>query len=215
MSHFRTCSPLVLSHMVLFLRFVFRPQQSRIQIPMLAFAIRRLFICIFYGSIHIWLYTRTIDLSGDIEKNSGPRCSSSQNFLICHWNLNSITAHSYEKISLLKVNLLIHKFDIVCLSETYLDLSAPLHDVNLKIQGYEFVRSDHPSQHKRGDICIYFRNSLPLKILNIHYLQESVSFELQIGSEICTFVSLYRSPSQTSDDFEKFTYNFELILHSS
>ena len=215
MSHFRTCSPLVLSHMVLFLRFVFRPQQSRIQIPMLAFAIRRLFICIFYGSIHIWLYTRTIDLSGDSEKNSGPRCSSSQNFLICHWNLNSITAHSYEKISLLKVNLLIHKFDIVCLPETYLDLSAPLHDVNLKIQGYELVRSDHPSQHKRGDICIYFRNSLPLKILNIHYLQESVSFELQIGSEICTFVSLYRSPSQTSDDFEKFTYNFELILHSS
>ena len=215
MSHFRTCSPLVLSHMVLFLRFVFRPQQSRIQIPMLAFAIRRLFICIFYGSIHIWLYTRTIDLSGDIEKNSGPRCSSSQNFLICHWNVNSITAHSYEKISLLKVNLLIHKFDIVCLPETYLDLSAPLHDVNLKIQGYELVRSDHPSQHKRGDICIYFRNSLPLKILNIHYLQESVSFELQIGSEICTFVSLYRSPSQTSDDFEKFTYNFELILHSS
>ena len=123
--------------------------------------------------------------------------------------------HPYVKISLLKAYLSIHKFDIVCLSETYLDPSVPLHDVNLEIQGYELVRSDHPSQHKRGDICIYFRNSLPLKILNIHYLQESVSFELQIGSEICTFVSLYRSPSQTSDDFEKFTYNFELILHSS
>ena len=57
-----------------------------------------------------------------------------------------------------------------------------------------------------------FRNSLPLKILNIRYLQESISFELQVGSKICKFVSLYRPPSQTSDDFEKITDNFELTL---
>ena len=60
----------------------------------------------------------------------------------------------------------------------------------MNYEGYELVRSDHPSQHKRGDVCIYFRNSLPLKILNIHYIQESVSFEMQVCSKICTFVSL-------------------------
>ena len=97
---FRTCSPLVPLHLLLFLCFIFRPRQSRIQILKLAFAIRLLFICIFYGSIHIWLYNRTIDLSGDIEKNPEPRTSSSQNFSICHWNLNSITVHSYVKIFL-------------------------------------------------------------------------------------------------------------------
>ena len=136
---FHTCSPLVLFHLVLFLRFIFRPRQSGIQILNLAFAIRLLFICIFYGSIHIWVYTRTIDLSGDIEKNPGPRHSFSENFSICHWNLNSITTHSYVKKSLLKAYFSIHKFDIICLSETYLDPSVPLHDVNLEIQGYELV----------------------------------------------------------------------------
>ena len=82
----------------------------------------------------------------------------------------------------------------------------------MKIVRYELVRSDHPSQHKTGGVCIYFRNYLLLKILNIHYLQESISFELQVGSKICEFISLYRSPSQTSDDVEKFTDNCELTL---
>ena len=96
--------------------------------------------------------------------------------------------------------------------ETYLDLSVPSHEVNMEIQGYELVQSDHPSQHKRGDVWIYLRNPLQLKILNIHYLQEIVSSELQVGSKICKFVSLDWSPSQTSDDYKKFTDNFELTL---
>ena len=85
-----------------------------------------------------------------------------------------------------------------------------LDGVNLEIEGYELVRLEHPSQHKKGEVCIYFRTSLPLNILNIHYLQESISFELQFGSKICKCISLYRSSSQTSDYFEKFTDNFEL-----
>ena len=52
-------------------------------------------------------------------------------------------------------------------------------------------------------------------ILNINYLQESISFELQVGSKICKFPSLYRSPNQTSDDFEKFTDYFEITLAES
>ena len=88
-------------------------------------------------------------------------------------------------------NFSIHKFHIVCLSETYLNPSVPLHDVNLEIQDYELVRSDHPWQHKSGGVCTCFRNFLPLKILNIHYLQESTIFELQVGSKICKFVSIY------------------------
>ena len=87
-----------------------------------------------------------------------------------------------------------------------------MHYVNLEIQSYELVWSDHLLQHKRNGVCIYFRNFPPLKILKIHYLHKSISFELQVGSKICKFVSPYGSPSQASDDFEKFTDNFELTL---
>ena len=137
---FCTCSPLILLHMALFFCFIFPPWQFKNQILKQAIAIRLLFIRIFYGSVHVWLYARMIDLSGDIEKNPGLRSSSSQNFLICHWILNSIAAHSCIKSSHLKAYLSIYKFDIVCLSETCLDTSVPLHEVNLEIQGYELVR---------------------------------------------------------------------------
>ena len=51
---------------------------------------------------HIWLSLTIIRLSGDIEENPGPKCNSNQSFSICHWNLNSITAHNYLKKSLLR-----------------------------------------------------------------------------------------------------------------
>ena len=44
------------------------------------------------------------------------------------------------------------------------------------------------------------------------YFSESILFELQIGSKICNFISLYRSPSQTSDNFDSFLDNLKLNL---
>ena len=115
---------------------------------------------------HIWLYLILTKRSGDIEQNPGPKSNSSQSFSICHWNLNSISAHNFIKISLLKTYIATHKLDVICLSETYLDSSISNDDDNLEIPGYDLFRADHPSNTKRGGVCIYY-NSLPLKILNI------------------------------------------------
>ena len=100
----------------------------------------------------------------------------------------------------------IHKFDIICLSETYLDSSIPVHDNNLEISGYKLTRSDHLSS-KRGGVCIYYKNFLSLKVCDVSLLDECIKFELKIG-----FVALYRCPSQTQDDFLLFSQNFELTL---
>ena len=83
-------------------------------------------------------------LSGDIETNPGPTPSSGQCFSICHWNLNSITAHNFAKLSLLTVYNLVHSFDIICLSETYLNSKAPPNDTRQELPGYNLFRSDHP-----------------------------------------------------------------------
>ena len=91
-------------------------------------------------------------------------------FTTCHWNLNSIDALNFEKLVPLKAYNSVHKFDIICLSETYLDSNILPDDSNLKIPDDNLVRSDHPSNQKRGGVCIYFKSYLPLRIIDINYL---------------------------------------------
>ena len=98
---------------------------------------------------YIWVYSITIKMSGDIEMNPGPKPSSCNKFSICHWNLNSISAHNFIKLSLLRAYISVHNFDILCLSETYLDSTISSNDSNLIIPGYELYRADHPSNVKR------------------------------------------------------------------
>ena len=44
---------------------------------------------------HIWLHELMIKISGDIELNPGKKQKQDQSLSICHWNLNSIPAHSF------------------------------------------------------------------------------------------------------------------------
>ena len=161
---------------------------------------------------HIWLSLTIIRLSGDNEENPGPKCNSNQSFSICHWNLNSITAHNYLKIFLLRAYISLHNFDVVCISETYLDSTTALNDENLAITGYNLLRADHASNSKRGGVCVYHKSLLALRLIDIHYLQECLIFEILIGGKSCNFISLYRSPSQSSDSFEEFADNLQLSL---
>ena len=65
-----------------------------------------------------WLYSLLILLSADVKLNPRPKSASTSNISICHLNLNIISAHKYTKLFLVKAYTAIHKFDIICLSET-------------------------------------------------------------------------------------------------
>ena len=93
----------------------------------------------------------------------------------------------FTKVSLLSAYISVHKFDIICLSETYLNSEIPSDDQNLEIPGHNLVREDHPSNSKRGGACVYYKRSLPFRVINVKYLQESISFELRIGGKNCRF----------------------------
>ena len=147
-------------------------------------------------------------LSGDVEINLGPRHRTDETFSICHWNLNSLLAYNYNKFFLLRVYIAVHKSDVICLSETYLDPTAASDHKSLEITGCNLVRSDHPANTNRGGVCSYYKTCLPLRVLDIEYLNECINFELKVGDKLCTFVDLYRSPSQSQDNFQTFIDNF-------
>ena len=99
-------------------------------------------------------------ICGDAEENPGLKPSSKQIFSICHWNLNSISAHNYIKLPFLRAYLSTQRFHVICLSETYLVSDTYHEDANLQIVGYTLIRADHRSNARRDGACLYYRNSL-------------------------------------------------------
>ena len=107
---------------------------------------------------------------------------------------------------------MVQKCDIICLSEIYLYSSVPRDDGDLVISGYNLIRSDHPYNTRREGVCLYYKIYLPLRFLNISYLIECLNFELKIGDKSCNFVVLCSSLSQSPDDCETLSDNFEITL---
>ena len=113
---------------------------------------------------------------GDIELNPGPKY-----FSISHWNLNSLTAPNYLKVSQLQAFNLVHKFDILCISETHLDSSILKDDNALSIEGYSIIRADHPSNTKRGGASIYYNDKISVRQMNNVNLPECLACAIVIG----------------------------------
>ena len=90
---------------------------------------------------------------------------------------------------------------------------------SLQIEGYNLVWADYSKGVKRGGVWIYYRESLPVRVISIIYLKEVklhslVLLELvQNNNSKKTFISVvYHSPSQTNDEFNQFQLNFEEML---
>ena len=69
---------------------------------------------------------------GDVELNPGPRKSKGNTVSVCHWNLNSITAHNFSKLTQLKAYISTYNYDFICLLETVLDSSTPDNLVDIR-----------------------------------------------------------------------------------
>ena len=65
----------------------------------------------------------------------------------------------------------------ICLSETYLDSFDPYDGPRLNLSGYELVRADNLSNHKRVDVGICFKDTLAVRPAPLNTLKEFLQLE--------------------------------------
>ena len=80
--------------------------------------------------------------------------------------------------------------------------------------GYNIYCTDHPSNCKKGGVCIFYKVALSLRVLNISNLNECINFGVSIANKVFHLIHLYRSPSQTQNGFQIFRSNLELNFDS-
>ena len=110
-----------------------------------------------------------LPICGDIESNPGSkRHDSCYNFSICHWNLNSMSAHNFAKINLFETCNSITKFNIICLLEPHLDSSIAYDNGDTYIKGYNLYK-----------VNALYKGNLEKLIINVYSCK--AGFVLMIG----------------------------------
>ena len=91
--------------------------------------------------LSFWFDEIVPKLSGKIEENPGPKTSQSFSMSL---KSNITSAQKYIKTSLLRAYISNHKFEVSCISESYLDSDTSNDSDNLEIAVYNLIWVDHP-----------------------------------------------------------------------
>ena len=159
------------------------PNRSNISLTLLSY-----YLTAYPGMLNNKHYSQMRLLrSGDVELNPGPKKSS------------SLAAS--------------HNTDISFLSETFLDSTTKVNDTKINIPGYNLLRCDHLSNLKRGGVCMFYKEYLPINRRDdLCTLTECIVTEINLGKKSVFFTFSYRYPSQTTDEFEVCSQNLNLTL---
>ena len=95
-------------------------------------------------------------LSNDAELNLGPKKDrSKRNSSTAHWNLNRIAAQNFVKLSQLEAYNTLHNYDLIYLSETWLDSTTSIDSNDLFLKGCNLHRvGDSDTFKKEGFVFI-------------------------------------------------------------
>ena len=127
--------------------------------------------------------------AGDIELNSGPNKKSHSYFSCCHWNVNSSPTWNSYLIDIVKLQ----------------------HGVIIK--GYNLIRSDHPSNIKRGGVGIVCITKSLRSTHCKHHIFNWMPSLWSYNKKKKGYVAVaYRCPSQNISEFCPFYLVWETCL---
>ena len=143
-------------------------------------------------------------LSGNIELNPGPPISPVRDQTAINfgcWNIRS--AANRSKATLLHDTIAEHQIEIIAITETWINESAPAAIKNdIAPPGFQALHVHRAGEGRGGGLAIVYRSNLP--VIN-HPLQKQVkpvTFELQLVKlGLTTLANIYRPPSGSVNQF--------------
>ena len=149
-----------------------------------------------------WLF-----ICGDIELQPGPQ----EHLRIAHWNLNSLVAHNFSRVSLLQAYMAHHQLHIAAISESA--LTREIQDACIDIPGYSHIRYDLEGSDTHGGVIIYFRNDLAvINRTDLPSPSYTLTLEISINRRKIFFVHSYRKAGQTSAEAKVFANKYNDLL---
>ena len=79
---------------------------------------------------------------------------------------------------------------------------------NISHDGYKVIRADHPSNTKRGGVCIYYKGSLSVRALNLTNLSERIVKDI-----FMLYIDLQAKTLPYSKNFCQALRTFWTLLH--
>ena len=141
-----------------------------------------LIILLFFYSTIIFLL---LVQHNNVEINPGPPKKATKIFFMlslkCQQSVNCQLAHN--KIFLLTAYNTIHQYDVICISDIFLDSSVPLDDHNLSVQGYSLIWADHPDNVKTGGAYLYLKENLNLKLIGNSFIAQCIICEITLQNQ--------------------------------
>lgn len=126
-------------------------------------------------------------------------CNMNNNLLkLGHINIRSLL----PKIKELRELIHLHKFDIFCISESW--LNNTIDDYVLQVDEYNLIRSDREA--RGGGVAIYIRNALTYSSIEVDKSIEQLWISIHFNKQKLIVGVLYRPPQL---DYKSFTNNLE------
>ena len=134
-------------------------------------------------------------MCGDVHSHPGRSHGNSPNF--CHCNLDSIAVNDFIKTATIGAYNLVYNYDLIALSETYLDNSITNEAISPTGFSKEIFICDHPDDVKREGVCLFYKDNSEIKQKKVlQVMDECIISEITIARKkflFCGSVQIAKS----------------------
>ena len=132
-------------------------------------------------------------ISGSVEINPGPPPPRLNNLSFAVWNLDSLPAREFARTPLIETLQSTYNFDLFGVCESMLNSNVPNSDIFINGFSPDPYRSDKAANVRNGGVCLYYKESLPLKRRSdLEKLPETIVSEIKLKRKkvfFCSFIS--------------------------